>query len=152
MKNVIKLGMSAIAALVIGGSAYAASHSWRHVMPEFVIDVRGSDIGNKAPALMLIYGEEGSDPFREGFLGADQRISECKTVDSLCVSRAARREFSTKYDGPQSLQVRLFNGKGNPTVGGLRWTGSWHPRQVRITCDLAVTDVQRSCAVSEITP
>ncbi|HMG48331.1 MAG TPA: hypothetical protein VK614_12820 [Allosphingosinicella sp.] len=150
MRSAIKLGIPVMAVMLIGGTAYAAIQSWRHVMPEFVVDVRTADNGNKTPALMLIYGENGSDPFREGPLGGDRRISQCQTIGSLCVSRAARKEFGTTYDRPQSLQVRLVTGKGNPVVGGLRWTGSWRPRQVRVTCDLRVPDVRRSCAVSEV--
>lgn len=53
--------------------------------------------------------------------------------------------------GPQSLQIRLFNGAGNPIVGAVTWSGSWHPSQVRLTCDLRITDVRSACAVSSYT-
>ena len=149
MKSAIKFGMP-VMALLVGGSAYAAVQSWRPVVPAFVVDVRTAGGGDKTPSLMLIYGENGSDPFRGGNLGADRRISGCQTVGSLCVSRAARKEFSAIHEGPQSLQIRLFTGKGNPIVGGVSWTGLWHPKRVRVTCDLRIADVRRSCAVSDI--
>ena len=149
MKSVLKFGIP-VTIMLIGGSAYAAVQSWRPVMPEFVVDIRTADGADKTPSLMLIYGENGSDPFLGGNLGADRRISGCRTIGALCVSRAARKEFGAVNERSQSLQVRLFTGKGNPIVGGVSWTGSWHPRQVRVTCDLRVTDVRRSCAVSEV--
>lgn len=99
---------------------------------------------------MLIYGENGSDPFRGGNLRADQRISACRTIGSLCVSQAARKEFGEIHERLQSLQVRLFTGKGNPIVGGVSWTGSLHPKQVRVACDLRVVDIRASCVVSEV--
>lgn len=150
MKSALKFGVPVVV-MLIGGSAYAAVQSWRPVMPEFVVDVRTADGADKTPSLMLIYGEHGSDPFHAGNLGADRRISGCRTVGSLCVSRAARNEFGAVIERPQSLQVRLSTKGGNPIVGGVSWSGSWHPRQVRVTCDLRVTDVRKSCAVLEIT-
>lgn len=150
MRSAIKLGIPMTAVMLIAGTACAAVQRWRHVMPEFVIDVRAADSGDNTPALILIYGENDSDPFREGPLGAGRRISQCQTIGSLCMSRAARKEFGTTHDRPQSLQVRLFTGKENPVVGGLRWTSSWRPKQVRVTCDLRIPDVRKSCAVSEV--
>lgn len=147
----MKLGIALMAVMLIGGTAYAAAESWRPVMPEVVVDVRTADSGNRAPALMLVYGEHGSDPFRDGPSGADQRHSQCETIGSLCVSRAARKEFGAINRRSQSLQVRLFNGNENPVVGGLRWTGSWHPKRVRVTCDLRILDARKSCALSEVT-
>jgi hypothetical protein len=152
MKNVINLRVPLVAALLIGGTAYATAHTRRPVMPEFVVDVRTSDTDNLSPPLMLIYSEEGSDPFLGGPLGPGRRIANCNTVGSLCVTRAARKEFGTIQNRPQSLQVRLANGNGNPIVGGVPWTGSWHPRQVRVICDLRVSDARQSCAVIEVKP
>ncbi|MBB3694851.1 hypothetical protein [Sphingomonas sp. BK580] len=122
----------------------------RPVMPEVVVDVRTPQGGRNSP-LMLIYGEAGSDPLRSGTLAPDQRIAQCQTVGSRCVSPAARREFAMPRQGPQSLQIRLFNGAGNPIVGAVTWSGSWHPSQVRLTCDLRITDVRSACAVSSYT-
>ena len=64
-------------------------------MPEFVLAVRSHDSGDKARALMLIYSEDGDDPFREGPLEGNRRISQCHTVAARCVSRVARKEFGT---------------------------------------------------------
>ena len=149
MTRAVKIGIPVVVMLV-GSSAYAAVQSWRPVMPEFVVDVRRADGGDEAPSLMLIYGENGSDPFREDNLGAGRRISGCQTIGSLCVTHAARKEFGAIYERPQSLQIRLFTGNGNPIVGGVSWTGSWHPKQVRVTCDLRITEVRKSCAVSAV--
>lgn len=149
MNSALKFGIPAMVVL-IAGSAYAAVRSWRPVMPEFIVDVRTADGADAAPSLLLIYGENGSDPFLGGNLGPDRRISDCLTSGSLCVSRAARNEFGAIAERPQSLQIRLYTGKGNPIVGGVLWTGPWHPKQVRLICDLRVTDVRKSCAVSEV--
>jgi len=151
MRNAIKFGIPVMVATLIGGTAYAAVLHWRHVMPEVVVDVRTGHSGNMAPALMIIYGERGSDPFRNGPLKNDQRISQCQTVGSRCVTRAAREELGAINERPQSLQIRRFNGDGNPIIGGLYWTSSWHPKQVHVTCDLRVTDVRSACAVSAVT-
>jgi len=149
MNTISKIALPAIA-LLLGGSTYAAVQSWRPVMPEFIVGIRPADGRVRTPSLMLIYGENGSDPFLGGNLGADRRVSGCRTTGAICVSPAARKEFGAIDDRQQSLQVRLFNGKGNPIIGGVRWTGAWHPEQVRVTCDLRITDVRKSCAVSEI--
>jgi hypothetical protein len=147
----MKLSIAAAAVILLGGAAYAAAESWRPVMPEFVIDVRTADSGEKAPALLLSYSEHGRNPFSDGPYGSNYRYSQCETTGSLCVSRAARHEFGDVGRQPQSLQIRLFNGKGNPIVGGVSWTGSWHPKQVRIICDLRVPDARKSCAIAEVT-
>ncbi len=150
MGNAMKVGIPGIVAMLVGGTAYAAVHHWRHVMPEVVVDVRSAYNGKKAPSLMIIYGEDGSDPFRNGPLNKDQRISQCQTVGSLCVSKVARKELSGIGERSQSLQIRLFNGNGNPIIGGLHWTSSLHPKQVRVTCDLHITEVRNACAVSGV--
>ena len=67
MTTKIKLGATAFALLLIGGTAYAAVESWRPGMPSVRVDVRTADGGKMAPALMLIYSEVGRDPF---FVGA----------------------------------------------------------------------------------
>jgi hypothetical protein len=59
----MKLSIAAAAVILLGGAAYAAAESWRPVMPEFVIDVRTADSGEKAPALLLSYSEHGRNPF-----------------------------------------------------------------------------------------
>ena len=151
MSNGIRFGVPIIAAVIIGGSTYTVMNCWRHVMPEVVVNVRAAPGGNDNPALLIIYGEQGSDPFRGGYMRADQRISQCKTIASRCVSTAARKELGVITERRQSLQIRLFNGDGNPIVGGVYWTSSWHPRQVRVTCDLGGTDVRNACAVTGVT-
>lgn len=149
MRRTVAIGLP-ILALLIGGTAVAAARSWRPVMPEVVVDVRTADNDRNAPALMIIYGENGSDPFLEGVLGPERRISGCKTVGSLCVSKAARNELGPTRDRRQSLQIRLMNGEGNPIVGGLEWVGVSHPQRVRVTCDLRIKDARKSCALSDV--
>lgn len=151
MKTAIKIGMVLAAIAVIGTASYASADSWRHVMPGFVIDVRNADEEGNTQKLFLIYGEDGSDPFlNRDHLATDQRISSCSVVASVCESEPARREMGTTSERPQSLQIRLLNGKGNPIVGGVRWTGPWHPRRVRISCDLQNQDVRQSCTLTEV--
>lgn len=152
MRIVTTIGAAVAAVLFISGSGYAAAMNWRHSVPEFVIDVRTADGEPKAPTLLLVYGDKGSDPFHEGSGRRDIRITQCKTAGSLCVSPLFRKEYLPGGEGPQSLQIRLYNGNGNPVVGGVRWTGPWHPDHVRVTCDLRLSDVRRSCTVSEVAP
>lgn len=148
MRSKMKLGTLAFASLLIGGTGYAATQSWRPGMPAFFVDVRTADGVKMAPALILIYSEVGRDPFFVGTLGSGKRIAFCRTVGSLCVSSPTRGEFAVQRDRPQSLQVRLFNGNGNPIVGGVRWSGPSHPREVRMTCDLRVPDVKKTCLLT----
>ncbi|MCA1198019.1 hypothetical protein K9B35_08575 [Sphingomonas sp. R647] len=150
MRRTIAFGLP-IFALLMGGTALAAARSWRPVMPDVVVDVRTADNDQNAPSLMIIYGENGSDPFLEGVLGAERRISACKTVGSLCVSKAARNELGSTRARRQSLQIRLANGKGNPVVGGVEWVGAAHPQQVRVICDLRIKDARKSCSLSDVT-
>lgn len=150
MKTALMLTIPAVAAVLVAGATYVHSTNRRPVMPEVVVDVRSPQGGRSSP-LMLIYGEQGSSPFRQGTLAPDQRVAQCQTVGSRCVSPSARREFAMPRQGPQSLQVRLFNGAGNPIVGGVTWTGPWHPSQVRLTCDLRIADVRSACTVASFT-
>ena len=150
MRNGIQFGAAMTASMLIGGAGYAAATGWRHSVPEFIIDVRTADAAPKTQTLLLMYGEEGSDPFATGAGRADIRITDCETRGALCISPPFRKEYLPGPEKPQSLQIRLFNGNGNPIIGGVRWVGSWHPDRVRVTCDLRLADVRRSCAVSEI--
>jgi len=152
MRNAVKTGAALMAVLLISGTGYAAAMNWRHSVPEFLIDVRASHQTPRAPTLLLIYGEKGSDPFHEGSGRGDIRVTECTTRGSLCVSPVFRKEYLLGAEQPQSLQIRLFTGHGNPIIGGVRWISSWHPERVRVTCDLRRSDVRRSCAVSEVIP
>lgn len=147
----MKLSLATVIIIVIGGVAYAAAESWRPVMPEVVIDVRTADAGERTPALLLNYSEHGVKPFGNGPYGSNFRYSQCETIGSLCVSRAARNEFVEISRRRQSLEIRLFNGNGNRVIGGVYWTGSGHPKQVRAICDLRVRDVRKACSVAEVT-
>ena len=150
MRNAIPVGAAVTTVLLISGTGYAAATNWRHSVPKFMIDVRTADTAPKTPTLLLVYGEKGSDPFHEGSGRGDIRITQCETRGSLCVSPAFRKEYLPGEEQPQSLQIRLFTGNGNPIVGGVRWVGSWHPDRVRVMCDLRLSDVRRSCAVSKV--
>jgi hypothetical protein len=147
MRGTTKLGAGVIAVILVGYAAYAAGQHRRHVMPEVLVDVRGAGHGDQ---LLLIYGEQGSDPVRNGFLGRDQRISQCGVVGTRCASVAAREEWGAIGERLQSLQVRLLDGRGNPVVGGVRWTGSWHPRQVHVACDPGIHDARRACTIVDV--
>lgn len=57
MRSKMKLGTLAFASLLIGGTGYAATQSWRPGMPAFFVDVRTADGVKMAPALILIYSE-----------------------------------------------------------------------------------------------
>jgi len=151
MRNAIKFSAALTAAMLIGGAGYAAATGWRHSVPEFIIDFRPADAAPETPTLLLIYGEEGSDPFIEGSGRADIRVTDCETRGALCISPSFRKEYLPGPKKPQSLQVRILNGNGNPIIGGVRWVGSWHPDRVRVTCDLRLADVRRSCVISEVT-
>lgn len=150
MRNGIKVGLAVTAVLLISGTGYAAAMSWRHSMPEFLIDVRSADAAPNTPTLLLVYDEKGSDTFHEGGGRGDIRITQCETRRSLCVSPVFRKEYLPGAEQPQSLQIRLYTGNGNPIIGGVRWVGSWHPDRVRVTCDLRRSDVRKSCIVSEV--
>lgn len=150
MRNAITVGAAVTAVLLISGTGYAAAISWRHSVPEFSIDVRTADAAPKTPILLLVYGEKGSDPFHEGSGREDIRVTQCETKASLCVSPVFRKEYLPGGEQPQSLQIRLYTGNGNPIVGGVRWVSSWHPDRVRVKCDLRLSDVRRSCTVSKV--
>jgi hypothetical protein len=150
MRNGFRISAALTAAMLIGGAGYAAATGWRHSVPQVIIDVRIADAVPKSPTLLLIYGEEGSDPFTKGAGRGDIRITSCNTRGALCISPPSQKEYLPGPEKPQSLQVRLFNGNGNPIIGGVRWVGSWHPDRIRVTCDLRLADVQKSCAISEV--
>lgn len=118
MRNAIKFSAALTAAMLIGGAGYAAATGWRHSVPEFIIDFRTADAAPETPTLLLIYGEEGSDPFIEGSGRADIRVTDCETRGALCISPSFRKEYLPGPKKPQSLQVRILNGNGNPITLG----------------------------------
>ncbi len=141
--------IAVLATLWVGGMAYAASFvHWRPVMPAFIIEASAPPAApRKEPSLMLIYGEEGTDPLRNGTLARDQRISSCALEDGRCISAPARHEFHA--DGPhaQSLQIRLRGPAANPIIGAVRWNGPAHPSRVRVACDFRVPEPSKACRV-----
>ncbi len=148
----MKRGLAFLAVLIalwVGGTAYAMSfYHWRPVMPAFAIKANLPVAApRKEPTLMLIYGEEGTDPMRSGTLARDQRISNCILDTGLCASSPARHELHA--DGPhaQSLQIRLLGPAGNPIIGAVTWNGPAHPSRVRLACDFRVTDPRKACTV-----
>lgn len=146
IKRRIGLALVLTGCTLAGGAACAASVLYsRPVMPSFVVDLAPADA--PARSLILVYGERGSDPARNGTLGPDQRIAACSTSGSTCTSPAARDELHLVGTRAQSVQIRLFTGSGNPILGAVRWTGPAYPRQVRLKCDARIPDVHRACAV-----
>ncbi len=119
-------------------------------MPAIVVEMKSGNAVITAPELLLIYGEKGSDPFRSGTLAPDQRISACRSSGTQCISRAARNEFLTEGAREQSLQVRLLNGRGNPIIGAVTWSGAAYPKRVTLACDLEIVDAHRACQVVKI--
>lgn len=141
--------IAVVATIFLGGSAYAAAHTyWRPVSPKFVIVVRSAD--HQTNTLLLTYGERGADPFSPGTNSVGRRYSFCTTAASLCVSPPARNEFRTEGARRQSLQVRLLGRPGNPIVDGVIWSGRAYPDEVHLACDLSISDPRRSCAIREI--
>ncbi len=142
------LALGLIACTLAGGGAFASSFIYsRPVMPSFVVDATLATAGVSPPSFILIYDGRGSDPFRSGALGPGQRISACEPSGPTCTSLAARDELHLVRTRAQSVQVRLFNGHGNPIVGGARWIGPAYPKQVRLKCDLRIANVQNACAI-----
>lgn len=146
------LAAAAIAVTLVSGSALAAKRAyWRPVMPSVTVDIRTDDRGEITPSLMLFYWEKGADPLRTGTLAPGWRLAQCQTNGSLCIAAPARNEWHAEPSRRQSLQIRLFNGNGNPIVGGVNWTGPAYPKQVRIVCDLRVSDPERTCVLDNQT-
>jgi hypothetical protein len=134
----------------VGCIAYAARDLyWRPVMPAVVVQT-GDELSGAASQLIVIYGEHGRDPLRSGTLAADERIAGCEIADGICMSRAARHELKLGLPRRQSLQIRRIDGHGNPVVGYVVWRGAAFPRSVRMSCDLRMPDVSRSCRVAAI--
>lgn len=145
-----------VSALACAASAtIATAHAyWRPAMPAFVVDLKARSGEALPPSLILIYGDEGSDPLREGTLAPDDHVSDCSlplshdAVRATCASRSARREFRSAATRRQSLQIRAMNGRGNPIVGGLTWNGPAYPSTVHVRCDWSIADPRRACAVA----
>jgi len=95
---------------------------------------------------MLVYGEEGSDPLKEGALARNQRIMSCEIVATICASEGTRRELRANNERRQSLQIRVLNSRDNPLLGGVEWSGR-SPERVRIVCDLDAAQPIEACAV-----
>lgn len=150
MRRLTIASAATIAVVVAAASTAAARAYWKPVMPAIAVEMKLGGAVITAPNLLLIYGEQGSDPFRSGTLAPDQRISNCTASGILCISRAARNEFLTDGARKQSLQVRLFNGRGNPILGAVTWSGPAFPKSVTLACDFKITDVHHTCKVSKI--
>ncbi len=150
-------GLVAIGVVVLaGGATFAAAHAyWRPAMPAFVVYLKARPGEAIPPSLVLIYGDSGSDPLREGVLAPDDHLSDCvfplahDAAGAFCTSRAARREFHTGTPQRQSLQLRALNGRGNPIIGGVTWNGAAFPTAVEVRCDLAIADPAKACAIAD---
>ena len=142
MRTTIILGI----ALLAGGASYAAAADmWRPLMPQVDIEIVNERTVPQESRLMVVYGEEGSDPFRDGKLAPGQRISSCKVISGTCVTPRMKHELVLRDDQLQSIQVRLINGDGNPIIGGVSWENLSHPRTIEIDCDLSSADATNAC-------
>lgn len=134
--------------LVTAGATAAALPSLVHpAMPAFVIDTKANGKAVPAPNLMVIYADRGSDPFRARGMAPDQHIASCQGDGARCSTYPAIDQFRLTGTRAKSVTVRLFNGEGNPIIGGLRWQSGRFPDRVRLTCDLAIADPRRACAL-----
>jgi hypothetical protein len=91
------------------------------------------------------------DPLREDAPLKDQRVSHCRFDEALCVAPALRSAFRTAAERRQSLQLRNFNGAGNPIIGVVRWTGPAYPSEIEVSCDSSINDPAKTCRVEKIT-
>ena len=143
--------MIAVAGLLIGvAGAMSAWLLWKPVMPDIVVALKVRQA--KAPYLLLIYDQQGRDPFViHHSLLPGQRIGGCATAGQLCVMPHARYEFRKEAPRRQSIQILRMQEGGNQLVGGATWAGSSYPRRLEINCDLTVTDPRRACAIKRVT-
>jgi hypothetical protein len=137
---------SAIFLLAAGVAAAATGANTRPVMPSINVTVSDPAKNNMQPTLMLVYWDNGSPPFSVSNLPTGWRLSSCETMNGQCVSEPARRELHLRRTQEQSVQVRLFDGRTNPVIGGVSWSGPSYPDEVSITCDLNVMDIAEACA------
>ena len=138
-----------LAIAVSGGAALAATAHWAPAMPKFRVEVR--DAANAQPtSLLLIYGDDGSSPFRDGPLARDQHISNCHANGAACVAQAGKVALRSGLRRRQSLQLRSFNGSGNPIIGAVSWNGPAYPRELRVFCDLRIGNVAKSCHIASL--
>ena len=132
--------------LLAGAASYAAAAAmWRPVMPQVEIEIANERSVPWGSSLMVVYGEEGSDPFRDGKLAPDQRISSCKVISGICATPRMKHELVFRDDRFQSVQVRLINGDGNPIIGGVSWEALSNPHTIEIECDLSSADATNAC-------
>ena len=132
--------------LLAGGASYAAAAAmWHPLMPQVEIEVMNERTVPQGSTLMVVYGEEGSDPFRDGKLAPDQRISSCKVISGTCRTPPMKHELVFRDDQLQSIQVRLINGDGNPIIGGVSWEALSNPHTIEIECDLSSADATSAC-------
>lgn len=137
--------------LLVGGISYAAAAEiWRPLMPQVEIEIVDKMDLPDGSRLMIIYGEEGSNPFRNGKLAPDQRISSCKLRAGFCETRRMKHEFLFRDEKLQSIQVRRLNVDGNPIIGGVTWKNLSNPRRVEIDCDLDALDEVSACQLTAV--
>lgn len=146
----MRLAIAAGAAVLSAGGAIAATNYWRPAMPQFEVELQNAPKPDRA-RLMLIYGDNGSDPIRSGTLRPDQHVSDCASSRQMCLSLPGRQALRSGSERRQSLQLRSFNGNGNPIIGAVTWIGPAYPSRVRVACDLSNKDVGASCRVEKVT-
>ena len=134
----------AIGILVAGGASYAAA-MWHPLMPQVEIEIVSERNVPDGSRLMVIYGEDGSDPFRDGNLAPDQRISACKIINGTCLTPQMKHELVFRDEKSQSVQVRLMNGDGNPIIGGVTWEALSNPRKIEMDCNLSSANPANAC-------
>ena len=85
---------------------------------------------------MILYDDAGVEPLADGPGRAVWHIVDCTVSDSRCGTEATRLDLNLRPTGFRTIQVRLFNGRGNPIIGGVRWNGV-PPARVSLRCDMA---------------
>lgn len=145
------IGLAAVVGVVLSGFVvhrFVLQLEYRRGgLPEMVVAARGIDRGE----LMLTYWQDAKglnlDPYngtivrqRDDGTKAIGRMSSCVIRQGVCKTRESQK-LETLYVGATEQVIEVWEVRQprerNAVIAQLRWTGSGHPRTVKLDCDFS---------------
>lgn len=124
------------------------------VVPEVMVKFLNQGELRFGYQLFVSYDEAGSAPFSDETFSKDSRSSGCNIKDGRCISSRMRYEMRLEGFRQQSIQLRKIGGwttgSESNLLGGVQWYGPSYPDRVKITCDLAISDVRTACVLGSV--
>lgn len=140
MNKTLVLMAAATTTIVFAGGTLAAHSHWRPASPQVTVQLENGN-GTSGGMLVLIYGDRGTDPFREGTLARDQRLQLYRRRKQLRFSRGPER-LSNPRPAPTKLADPVIRRPGKSCA----WRSGLDRNGVSPAGQSALRHARRGCA------